>query len=160
MNPCDESRNRVKREGGTALLVTAIMILMVSLLALTSLRHTEEESTASARSRAAQRTLAAADAGVEFALNRIQQFPPNLNAFSVALSDGVDVESRTREESTAQSLPQVGLGESPEGYSLNVGSDAGYISRVFRVDVTAFTGTATAEVQAKLSRLEAGAGGY
>ena len=52
-------RNR-KREGGAALLITAIILVVVGALAFTSIRHSEQESTGSARSRACSRHLPAA----------------------------------------------------------------------------------------------------
>ena len=52
-----------------------------------------------------------------------------------------------------------GVGEPPDGFNLNVG--AGYVSEMYQSTVTATAPDgAVSEVEAKLSRLSAGYGGY
>ena len=43
---------------------------------------------------------------------------------------------------------------------MNVGTGAGYLNRIYRVNVTATSGSAAAELEAKLSRLEVEGQGY
>ena len=69
--------------------------------------------------------------------------------------------STTRSESTPVNLDQVGTGPVPEGYSVNLGSTgAVYLNRIYRVNITANTGSSAAELEAKLSRIEAEGQGY
>ncbi len=154
------STKNSKREHGSALLVTSIVLVLVSMLALAAMTQSERESTGSARSRSSTRAFYAADAGVELALSRLKQSPPDLSAFDVDLADGANVQSRSRAEATPHSLDQVGTGETPEGYAVNVGSGAGYSNRVYLVNVTSSAGGSTIEVEAKLIRGDASALGY
>ena len=80
---------------GTALLVTMLVLLLVSLLAITGLERSGEESVSGARLRSSTKTLHAADSGIRFALNRLRQSPPNLDAFVVPLASA-SVASQTR----------------------------------------------------------------
>ena len=152
---------RRRGERGAALIVTSIVLLLVGMLALTSIKDSEQESTASARSRASSRTLYAADAGIQLALSRLVQNPPNLTAFDVDLADGANVQSRTRTETVAAPIAPVGTGSGKEGYGLGVGSGATSKSTVYEVNVTAtYANAAAAELEARLSRTEAVATGY
>jgi Tfp pilus assembly protein PilX len=150
-----------RREGGSALIVTTLILLLVSMLVLTSIRDSEQESTAGARSRASSRTLYAAEAGIQLALTRLTQTPPNLDAFDVNLADGASVQSRTRSEGSASDIDQVGLGAVTEGFALNVGGGATSLSRVYELNVTAaYANAAAAELEARLAREEAVPSGY
>jgi len=150
-----------RRQAGSALIVTTLVLLLVTVLALTSLQDSEIESTAGARSRATARTLYAAEAGIQLALARLTQSPPNLAAFEVDLVDGAHVESRERSDPDPELIHQVSLGESSEGFSLNVDGGATNITRVFQLNVTAETSnSATAELEARLGREEVIATGY
>ena len=149
-----------KSQRGAALLMTAMVLVLVSMLTVTAINHTQQESTGGARSRSGTRAFYGADAGVELALSRLSQTPPNLNAFDVDLTGGTNIQSRTRTETAPQPLDQVGLGETPEGYSLNQGSGAGYTNRVYRINVTSSSGGSTIEVEAKLVRGDTDAVGY
>lgn len=155
-----QRRGSEKREQGMALLLSAVILMLVSMLAFSALQHSEQESTSGARSRSSMRTVYAADAGVELALSRLTQSPPDLSAFSVGLANGATVESRTRTQGSPQVLGQAGLGEPAEGYSLNVGAGVSQVSRIFLVNVTATGGGSTAELEARLSRSAADSTGY
>jgi hypothetical protein len=122
--------DRTRREGGAALFITALILMLVGMLAVTAIYSSERESVGGARSRSTARTFYAAE------------------------------QSRTREQAAPQPIEQVGVGAPPEGYSLNVGSGGGYVSRVYRVNATARAGGSTVELEAKLSRTEPEAGGY
>jgi len=157
----DELADRRKREGGAALLITALILVVVGALAFTSIRHSEQEKTAGARSRSTTRTFYAADAGIQLAMNRLGQEPADLTAFDVPLADGHNVQSRTRSELVPQDLDQIGLGEVAEGESLNAGAGVGTVTRVFLVTVTATSPIgSTAEVEAKIARTGIEATGY
>jgi Tfp pilus assembly protein PilX len=150
-----------RREAGSALMVTTLILLLVGMLVLGSIRDSEQESTAGARSRAASRTLYAAEAGIQLALTRLIQTPPNLDAFNVPLADGATVQSRTRAEGAPSDIDQVGLGQVTEGFSLNVGGGATSLSRVYELNVTAaYANSAAAELEARLAREEAVPSGY
>jgi hypothetical protein len=149
-----------KRQRGAALLITTLVLTLVSVIAFTAIRHAEQESTSGARSRSTTRAVHAADAGVELALVRLMESPPNLNAFDVDLSEGANLQSRTRTQGTPQDLGQVGIGEPQEGYAINVGAGVAYVNRVFQVNVTAQSGRSTAELEAKLGRMSADSTGY
>jgi hypothetical protein len=140
--------------------VTAIVLVLISMLSLAALDSASQENTAGARSRSTTRSLHVADAGVQLALSRLSQSPPDLTAFDIDLTDGANVQSRTRSETTPQDLGQAGIGEAEEGYAVNVGVGAGFVHRVYRLNVTATAGGSTAEVEAKLSRSEADAISY
>jgi hypothetical protein len=149
------------RSGGSALIVTTLILLLVSMLVLSSIKDSEQESTAGARSRAASRTLYAAEAGIQLALARLIQTPPNLDAFDIDLADGANVQSRTRSEASPTDIDQVGLGEVTEGFALNVGGGATSLSRLYELNVTAaYANAAAAELEARLAREEAVPSGY
>ena len=158
MPECEARQNR--HEAGFAVLMTALVLVLVALIAFTALRRSEQESTAAGRSRSTTRSIQAADAGVQLALSRLRESPPNLTAFDVDLVEGANMQSRTRTETSAQDLDQTGLGEPEEGYALNVGTGVSSIKRVFLVNVTAEAGGSTAEIEAKLGRSEVEATGY
>jgi Tfp pilus assembly protein PilX len=150
-----------RAERGSALLVTVLVLLLVGMLALNSLKDAEQEATAGGRSRAASRTLYAADAGIQLALTRMAQSPPNLNSFDVDLADGANVQSRERTDGAPKDIQQVSLGTAQEGYALNVEGGATSISKVYQVNVTAtYTNAAVAELEARLNRTEVVATGY
>ena len=143
-----------KREQGVALVVTVVTLVIATMIGLTALQHTQEESTAGGRARATARTLHAADAGVQFAMGRLAQSPPYLNAFSLTLANGLTVESRTRTQGTPQNIAQVTTGGSsaPEGYAINIGADSGVSNHIYRVSVTATAGSAAAELETSISK--------
>lgn len=149
-----------RREQGAALIIAVIVLLMVALLGVNALDRTQQESTSGARQRNSTHTLEAADAGVQFAIARLGQTPANLAAFSVSV-DGATVESRARSDSTPQPLLQDDAGSPPDGFAINVGSDASFSGRVFQVNVTATSPTgAVSELEARVSRLESGGSAY
>ena len=125
-----------------------------------SLRNSDREANSSARSRNTTRTLAAADSGLQLALSRITQSPPDLNSFDVDLADGANVQSRTRTDVSPQNLQEIGLSQDKEGYGMGMGSAVGFVKRVYVVNTTATTGGSTVELQAHLGRSAAEETGY
>lgn len=151
-------RGEGRHEHGITLLVTVVMILLVGILVLTSIGHSGDESAAGARARASARALHAADGGMQLALARVTQEPPNTNPIDVTIGN-VSVQSRTRADATPQSLVSLGSGAPPEGYGINTGS--GYVAELFRVDITSLGPTgSTAELQSKFYRFAGAVGGY
>jgi len=142
-----------------ALLTTAIVLVLVALLAVAAMNDAARESTAGARSRAATRSVHAADAGLQLARTHLAETPPDLTAINLAYADAT-IQSRSRSESTPQTLDQVGLGTAPEGFSVNVGPGATFFNRIYQINVTATSGDSAAELEAKLSRVEAEGQGY
>jgi Tfp pilus assembly protein PilX len=149
-----------RRQGGSALIVVVFVLTIVSFLSISAMRNSERESTVGGRSRSTSRTLAAADAGLQLALSRLAQNPPNLNSFDVDLADGANVQSRARGDAGPQILNQLRLGTRKEGYGVGVGSGVGFVTRVFLVNATATAGGSTVELQAKLGRSAVEAVGY
>ena len=120
-----------KHQEGLALLTTSIVLLLVAMLAMAALRDSQRESTSGARSRAATRTIHAADAGVQLARAHLLESPPHLLPINVTLG-GATIQSRTRSQTTPVQLDQVGLGDVPEGYSVNLGAaGATYLNRIY-----------------------------
>jgi Tfp pilus assembly protein PilX len=150
---------RTKRQEGLALLTTAVVLVLVALLAVAALDDASRESTAGGRSRAATRSVHAADAGLQLARTHLTETPPNLTAINVSYG-GATIQSRSRSQSTPQTLEQVGIGEAPEGYSVNIGPGASFFNRLYQINVTATAGESAAELEAKLSRVEAEGQGY
>ena len=148
-----------RRQDGIAILVTTVALLLVAMIGLTSLEHTREESTSGGRSRNVARTLHAADAGIEFARSRLSQTPPNLNAFTLAMLDGAQVESRQRDDGSPQTLTEVGIGGTAEGYALNSGV-ASINNRIYQVNVTGTAGSAVVEVEARFAVAEPATSSY
>jgi Tfp pilus assembly protein PilX len=149
-----------RREAGAALFVTVLVLVLVALLALASIRNAEEESTGGGRSLSNSKAFHAADAGIQLALTRLMQSPPNLNPINVALTSA-NVQSRRREQTSAQALQQVGnSGADKDGYSVNVGASVGLVQRVFVVNSTSTDSGSTVELEAKLARSEVEATAY
>jgi len=148
-----------KRQQGLALLTITLVLIMVVLIAFTALTDSQREATSGGRSRANTRAVHAADAGIQLAISHLGESPPNLTAIDFAL-DNSTIQTRARTDVMATPLNQVGLGAVPEGYSVNVGAGAGYLNRIFELNVIATSNASTGEVEAKLSRLEAEGQGY
>jgi Tfp pilus assembly protein PilX len=149
-----------RRQEGAALIVAVVTLLMVAMIGINALKSSQEESTSGGRARNATHTLHVADAGVQFAVARLAQTPPNLSAFSVNV-DGATVQSRARSQGSPQNLVQEAMSSPPEGFAINVGSDSSFAGRVYQVNVTATSGTGSvAEVEARFSRLDSGGSAY
>jgi Tfp pilus assembly protein PilX len=147
-------------ERGSALLVTMMVLLLVSSLAVTGLQRSAEESTSGARLRSTTQTLHAADSGVQLVMSRLTQSPPNLTAFDVSLAGGASVASRARTDLLPQDIGQAGLGTPAEGFALNLGAGVTQLTRIYTVRTTAVGNGSTVELEAKLARMSADAGGY
>ena len=126
-----------RHERGVALITVMMVMVLLVLLALGAIDSAEQELRAGGQSRAVGNSLYGAEAGVEFAMNRLNR-SRDLSAFTFTL-DGTTIQSRSRDEAAAQPIEAGGLGKPPPGYSINVGS--GYVSEVFQINVTAGGGT-------------------
>ena len=134
-------------------MIVTFALTIMSFLALSGLRNSDREALTASRSRNTTRTLAAADAGLQLALGRLAQSPPDLNAFDVDLADGANVQSRGRSDTAPQDLKEVGSSQSgQEGYGMAIGGSIGGINRIYLVATTATTGGSTVELEAKLTR--------
>ena len=144
------------RERGIALLVSVFVLMLVGLVAVSAMQNSEDESTAGSRTRSAVSALYLADAGIEVALLHIQELPPDSSPITVDLGDGLTVQSRGRDDDTAQELAWAGTGVAPDGYAVGE-----YYSNLFQVNMTALQGTrAVAEVEAKLGSFAVGGSGH
>ena len=159
LHPAKQSK---RRAGGSALIVTVLVLTIVSFLSISGMRNSERESTSAGRSRSITRALAAADAGLQLALGQLAEMPVNLGSFDVNLADGSNVQSRARVETVPQDLDQVGLGlSSKEGFGMGIGSSGvAYVKRIYIVNTTATGGDSTVELQANLNRNEVDGVGY
>jgi len=153
-----EGPDRGRRQDGMAIYVVMLVAALMSALAVTAVSQSGTELAASGRTRASARALYAADAGIQIARNHIAQYPANTNPIDVTLPNGWVLQSRKRTEAAAQPIARDGnYGAPPEGYSL----DDGYMSEFYLVNITATAlGGGASELEAKLSRLAAGVGGY
>jgi Tfp pilus assembly protein PilX len=151
-------RRAHREETGIALLITVVLILLFGIMVLTSIAHSGDESAAGARARSTSRALHAADGGMQLALNHVTQEPPNTAPIDITVG-ALNVQSRTRADTTPQALTALGPGGPPEGYGFNTGS--GYVSELFRVDITSNgTNGSTAELQSKVYRFAGNVSGY
>jgi Tfp pilus assembly protein PilX len=153
-------RPNVSRQRGSALLITMLILTLVSMLAVTGLDRSEEESTSGARLRSSTRTLHAADSGIQLIMSRLTQSPPDLSAIDFNLTGGARVASKSRTDATPLDIVQVGLGTPSEGYSLNMGTGVTSQTRVYLVRTTAVSRGSTIELEAKLGRSSVDAAGY
>ncbi len=152
-----QARRAGRREEGIALITVVLILALVSTLAVSAIEQTGQELQAGGRSRATTRTVFAADAGVQVAMDRVTA-PVDLTPISFVQADGTTVQSRAREEATPQAISQKGPGEPPEGYSINLGG--GFVNEVFQVNVTAGApGNSMVELETKLGVLTSNAGG-
>ena len=153
MNP---QRNR--RKQGVALLITMVLILLIGVIALTSIDHSGNEMIAGARGRSTARAPYAADGGIQLALAHVAENPPNTDAIDIDIGT-YNVESRTRAEVTPQSIESLGEGAPLDGYGINEGS--GYVSELFMVDITSVgPNQASTGIQSKLYMFDADIAGY
>ena len=146
------------------MLMSVMILLLMGVMAMAAIEYSGQELAAGGRSRSSTRTMAGADAGVEFALHRLSRVPPDLSAFSVTLPNGVNAQSRRRDQGAP--MPIIDLGGSGmagvEGYTINIGAGGPTFSNnLFLVNVTATDAAgATAELEVKAGGLAGGSGGY
>lgn len=149
---------RPRRQEGIALLVTVTMLVIATMIGLTALQQTQEESTAGGRQRASARTLHAADAGVEFAISRLSQATPVTTGFTLDI-EGATVQTRRRTQGSQQNISQLGAGGAADGYAINIGGGTTATNLVFMVNITATSGGSVAEIETLVSRPEVTSGG-
>jgi hypothetical protein len=149
---------RLRRdESGLALLVTILVMVLVSGVALAAMSNSREEMMAGGRSRSVIRSLFAAEAGVQFAERRLLP-PRDLNSFSLTVG-GMTVESRERDQGSPQPISTGGIGKPPDGYSINIG--AGFVNEIFEVNSTAANSRLpTTALEVRLGLLTPNAGNY
>jgi hypothetical protein len=147
-----------RREGGIALIVTVLLLLLISASVINTIEFSGDEHAGGGRARATGKTMYAADSGIQLGMSRIA-LPRDLNAFTFALTDGTTIESRKRSEATPQDIESVGIGKPPDGYAINVG--LGYVNEVFDLNVTSMAANGgVAELETKLASLQPNSGSY
>ncbi len=152
------TRSGRRREQGIALIVSILMLVLVGTIAMNMISSSEQELTAGGRSRSTSKSLYAADAGIQFAENRLRP-PSDVSKFKFTLDDGTLVKSGKRTDAVEQDIEDTGIGTPPSGYSINIGQ--GFVNETYKVNVTATrTGIATAEVEVRLGILTTNAGTY
>jgi hypothetical protein len=146
----DRYRRGGREESGIALVTAVLLLLLVAATAISSIDFSGRELQAGGRARATMRTLYAADAGIQFALQQVQP-PTDLSAFDLDVG-GIEVQSRERDVVGEQDIDEAGVGEPPEGYAINIGS--GFINELYDINVTAVGANgSTAELEAKVGAL-------
>jgi hypothetical protein len=148
-----------KGESGIALLVAVLILLLVSAIGIAAIEHSGRELGGAGRARTTIATFHAADGGVEIATNQLARTPLSTTPFSFSVNSDYTVRSGTRSDGTPQEIIPAGTGQPPEGYAITVGG-AGYASSLYRTAVTSTGVGAAVELEVKLSRFEAGVGGY
>ncbi len=124
-----------RHDEGVAMFVTVLILMLMGAIAIAAIEYSGEEWAAGGRSRASAQSFYAADAGIQVALNHLAQTPPDDDPINLTLPNGLNVQSRTPADTSAQEIPQIGTSGAPEGYSLNIG--AGFSGQVFLVTMTA-----------------------
>ena len=154
----DQGPGHSRGEAGFALVTAMVVLMLVSAVVVNVIDYSGTERESSARSRASQKVLYAADSGIQLSLQRIQ-LPRDLSAFNYSMADGTQVQSRRRSDGSPQPIASAGLGAPPDGYSINVGG--GYVNELFLVNVTATSANAgLSELEAKLGSLQPNSGAY
>lgn len=146
-----------KHERGMALLISVFVLMLVGLVAVSSLQNSEDESTAGGRTRSAVRSLYEADSGIQIAMNRLTQIPLPADfdrPINFNLGGDHSVQSKTWGDATPQNIKFAGNGQTRDGMQLMSGLSGGgtTFSAVYQVNMTAVHGTrSVAEVEARLS---------
>ena len=145
-----------RRQAGIAIIMTVLVMLLVSGIAIAAMNSSREEMMAGGRSRSVITSLFAAEAGVQFAEARVLP-PRDLSSFSINVG-GTTVESRERDDASPQSIASGGIGKPPPGYSINIGS--GYVNQIFAVHSTAENPRLpTTQLEVRLGLLSPNSGG-
>jgi hypothetical protein len=150
-----------KRQEGVALLITVFVLLLIGAVAIAAIDQSGDEATSSARTRAAMRALLAADAGVEVAIGQLANLDDS--PFDLDIGDGIQVQSRTRDDVVPQEITLASPGgPPPDEYGLPSAAgttygETGYFTDVYLINVTSSTPDGSvAQVEARLGRLSAG----
>ena len=141
------------------MILTILLLLLISGIGIAAIEHAGDESVLAGSSRRWTRTFFAADAGIQMALSRISQNPPDLTQFNFTIdNNSTTVFSGTNAGGPAP-MQSVGVGAPPDGYSINLGT--GFQSRLYKAEVAA-RGPANSvmELEAKFGKLDSGGGGY
>lgn len=148
------------REAGFAMIIAVLLVLLTSAIAISAIEHSGTESAVSGRFRRSAVTFYAADAGIQVAVNQVNQVPPNIAPFNLTTADGTTFRSGSKAAAAAQPLVLLGSGPPPDGYCIGTGA-ACFRTDIYRTQVTAFAidGAAT-ELESQFSVLQAGTGGY
>jgi hypothetical protein len=147
--------SRPSDESGIALLVSVVILLMVTAVGFAALSRSGSEWVLGTRQRRQTATLYAADAGIELAINKVDQTVPDLTPIDQDFSDGTNIRTGTRSDGSPQSIREGGSANAPpDGYMINLGS-GGFITKPFYAEITA-TGpdSSVVELEAKIGRLE------
>jgi hypothetical protein len=141
-------------EAGIAMLIAVLLLLLISAIGLAAIDHSGTEAARVGIARTRARSLYAADAGVQAAINQLRQGTPVLTGFEYPLS-GAIVRSGPRTASAPQPIEPSGTGAPPEGYAIEVGG-SGFVNQLYRIRTTGRSdGGAVRELEAKVSRLGA-----
>ena len=149
-------RDARRQEQGLALLLTVMVLILITAMALAAIHHAGEESAGGRRAKAAMDALHAADAGIEFSRNRIAlgDLSPIDQTFN-----GISVQSRERADGSPQPLVLVGTTGLAEDNMINVGSAIGLTNEIYRAEITAVSPAGSlAEIHSNISYTGPGSG--
>ncbi len=149
-------------EAGIALLIAVMMLLMVSAIGLAAIDRAGSQAQVAGHARRTTTTFYAADAGVEYARQRVFERPPNLESFQVTLDDGqTSFRSGTRTDTSAQDVTPPDSGPPPDGFSINVGGAGAFVSQNTTFSVTAAgPGNSAIELESRVAQTVSGYGRY
>ena len=157
----------LRDESGIALLISVILMLMVSAVALSALDRARQENLGSTAGRRKVATLIAADAGLRLVENQlltgagpVPDTAPLEDVSFIMASNGLATSFRTGEISSSAALPIMKVGSTVrEGGQINVGGAGTFSYGVYRSGLVASDpGGASVQLNAQWSVLEGGAG--
>jgi hypothetical protein len=148
----------VQDESGIALLISILLLLMMSAIAISAVENSGEESAMGGRMRRTVKTLHAADGGMQIGLGRMSN--DIYDGFSGTTGDGTSYQSGDRTQTSAQPAIRLGYGPPPDGNCIGVGATC-FRSDLARQTVSSFAPDgAVAEIEAQVAILRPGTGGY
>jgi type II secretory pathway component PulK len=137
-----------------AMLLTLLVLVAMSAIAVSAIERSGEESAVSGRARRSARAFHAADGGVQVALRRLFQSPPQTAAFSFTTTDGTLYRTGVRSDPSPQDIEEVGDAPPPDGFSICV-DDGCFHTGLFRAEISAFAPDgSSAELEAQIGILE------
>ena len=146
-------RRDLESESGMAMLITVLLTLLLSAIAVAAIQRAGEELTVGGQARSSARTLFGAEAALQVAFEQVGgRATPFLGCFSRTLADGTIVRSGVRGDTSCQNI--VALGSSPkppDGWELGK-----YRTYLYRAQVTASAlGGSQVELESQFGRVGA-----
>ena len=138
-------------QSGMAMLLTVLLTLLLSAIAVAAIQRAGEELTVGGQSRRTTRTLFAAEAGLQVAFEQVGgRVTPDLTCFSRTLVDGTVVRSGVKGDTSCQNITSLGSSpKPPDGWELGK-----YRTYLYRANVTASIPSGSAvELESQFGRV-------